>query len=106
MILDLAPLLLMITGASIIAAAFTIRQRGAVTKAAANVLHRLLAILPGGRIHEKHVRARLGMAPGHPESCTKPGSWRERDQLAVMQARIWPKDEWVDVIRYHMDGAQ
>ena len=105
MILDLAPLLLMITGASIIAAALTIRQRGAVTKAAANVLHRLLAILPGGRILEKHVKARLGMPRRHPESCSRPWTRREQAELPGLQDRTWTGNEWVDIIRHHMDDA-
>jgi hypothetical protein len=69
-----------------------------------NLLWRLLAILPPGLIHEKHVRNQLGMPRRHPERCTRPGARREQRTLAWMQARTWPRNEWVDVISYQ-DGA-
>jgi hypothetical protein len=70
-----------------------------------NALWRLLAVLPPGRLHERHVRARLGMPRRHPEHCTRPGSRREQRALGVMQARTWPQGEWADVILYR-DGGQ
>jgi hypothetical protein len=69
-----------------------------------NPLYRLLAALPPGRIHEKHVKARLGMPRRHPESCTRPWTKREQRTLGRMQARTWPDGSWTDVIRYR-DGA-
>jgi hypothetical protein len=64
-----------------------------------NALYRLLAVLPPGRIHERHVKARLGMPRRHPESCTRPWTRREQRALPVLQACTWPEDEWADVIR-------
>lgn len=65
---------------------------------------RLVSLTPPGRRHERHVRRRLGMPPGHPEHVTTPPSRRDDRALARVQAELWPEGEWADVIRFHLEG--